>query len=103
MERGWLYLDPAQQLFTFRERNIKFLDPPHYYNVEITQGAEYCWIQKAGYTDPNTGEFIEPEVVGDQLLNISGEELNRNRISGRLILGCFIDEKRIPSKYLNAF
>ena len=97
---GWLYIDPYQQLFNHQgnDYNSYGLGLPYTYDVEITQGSEYCWIQKAGYTDPNTGEFIEPEVIGDQLLGISGEELIG---TGQWLVlpGCFIDVKEYPSKY----
>ena len=98
---GWLYLDPAQQVFTFQGKEYESLDAAHYYNVVVTQGSEYCWIQKSGYTDPNTGEFIEPEVIGDQLLNISGQELMG---TGPLQLNwCPIRERENPSKYIMLF
>jgi hypothetical protein len=97
---GWLYIDPYQQLFNHQGNVYEnyALSPQYTYDVEIIQGGEYCWIQKAGYTDQVAGEFIEPEIIGDQLMNISGEELIGTG-QWLVLQGCWVDEKEFPSKY----
>ena len=74
---GWFYIDPYQQLFNLQGNvyNSYGLVPEHNYNVIITQGSEYCLIQRAGYTDPNTGEFMDSEEIGDELLAVPGVDL----------------------------
>ena len=73
---GWFYIDPFQQLFNYQRNYYTYsLDPGHYYNVTITTGAEYCYIVKSGYWDPDEDEFYYPEIIGDELLNVQGIKL----------------------------
>lgn len=69
------WLDPFQQLFFFQQSGGYNLAQDHIYNIETTAGGEYFSITKLGGIDPITAEFIEPEVMGDTLLNVLGVDL----------------------------
>ena len=69
------WLDPYQQLFVFQQSGGYHLNQEHIYNIETTAGGDYFSITKLGGIDPITGEFIEPEDMGDTLLNVMGVDL----------------------------
>ncbi len=69
------WLDPYQQLFIFEQSGGYSLNPDHYYNIETTAGGDYFSITKLGGIDPITGEYIEPEEIGNTLNNVLGEKL----------------------------
>ena len=95
-----LFIDPYQQLFNYQANYFSnyALLPDVYYDIEITEGEEYCWIQKAGYTDPETGVFIEPQIIGSVLTNILGEDLiGTGEWAGNE--NCRNEQKQFPSFY----
>ena len=73
---NYFNIDPYQQWFNQQGNAYEHysLDSNHYYNVEITQGAAYCWIEKDVF-DPITGYYIGDEILTEPLLNIRGAEL----------------------------
>ena len=69
------WLDPYQQLFNLQNSDGYALWADHYYNIETTAGGNYFSITKLGGIDSITGEIIEPEEMGNTLLDVKGEEL----------------------------
>ena len=70
------WLDPFQQLFQFQQSGgYSPLFPDRYYNIETIAGGEYFSITKLGGIDSITGGIIEPEEMGNTLLNVMGADL----------------------------